>query len=89
MPVFANEWPANWEMGSDVIQIDDPSFSVWSEPGIVSLIIANDQGYLDLEEAKRLLSILEKAIKNSEAPIPSADIDDTVILTSNGEEPGT
>jgi len=52
-------------------------------------IIANDQGYLDLEEAKRLLSILEKAIKNSEAPIPSADIDDTVILTSNGEEPGT
>jgi hypothetical protein len=75
MPIFANEWPANFEPGSDFVQIDDEEFTLASEPsGLIAIATENRDGYLTREAAKRLLTALTRAIENSEAEQPDAYI---------------
>lgn len=77
MPIIANAFPDDFEPGSDFIQIEDEEFDLASEPqGMIAIATANDQGYLTLEAAKRLLVALTKAIANSEAPRPHFDDDE-------------
>lgn len=71
MPIFANEWPEDFQSGSDFVQIDDEEFSLASEPGgLIAIMPDNRQGYLTTAAAKRLLVTLGLAIANSEAPRP-------------------
>ena len=69
MPLFANEWPADFQSGSDFVQVDDEEFSLASEPGgLIAISTDNPDGYLTTAAAKRLLVTLGLAIANSEAP---------------------
>lgn len=71
MAIIANEFPADFEPGSDFVQIDDEEFDLASEPqGLIAIMPENNQGYLTLPAAKRLLVALMAAIANSEAPRP-------------------
>ena len=75
MPVLANEWPENFQSGSDFVQIEDEEFCLASEPGgLIAVWADNDQGYLTTAAAKRLLVALGLAIANSEAPRPDSDV---------------
>jgi hypothetical protein len=67
MAIFSNEFPTDFEPGSDFVQIEDEEFALASEPGgLIAIQIDNDLGYLTLNAAKRLLSSLAVAITNSE-----------------------
>lgn len=75
MPILANEWPEDFQSGSDFVQVDDEEFSLASEPGgLIAVVADNRDGYLTTAAAKRLLVTLGLAIANSEAP--RADYDD-------------
>lgn len=79
MPIFANEWPDGFTPGSDFVQIDDAEFSMASEPqGLIAVLANNDQGYLTVDAAKRLVHCLTEAIKNSETPHPTIEMDTLV-----------
>lgn len=71
MPVLAIKFPEDWVAGADFIQIEDEEFHLVSEPqGLIAIIAVNDQGYLTMAGAKRLLVALTKAIENSESAPP-------------------
>lgn len=71
MAVFSNEIPTPWTNGCDFVQIEDEEFTVVSEPqGLIAVLADNDQGYLTIDAAKRLVRVLEFAISNSTAPTP-------------------
>lgn len=71
MPIFANAWPPDFEPGSDFVQIENEEFALASEPsGLIAIEIADRGGYLSVEAAKQLHSVLTHAIANSEAPRP-------------------
>ena len=78
MPILANEWPADFQSGSDFVQIEDEEFCLASEPGgLIAIMTDNDQGYITVEAAKRLIVVLGLAIANSDAP--RGDLVDTFV----------
>jgi hypothetical protein len=80
MPVIANEWPPDFQSGSDFVEIEDEEFSLASEPGgLIAIATDNPDGYLTVAAAKRLLVVLGMAIANSDAP--RADFDDLHLET--------
>lgn len=74
MALFGSEFPSDFQPGSDFVQIEDDGFAIASEPqGLIAIEIDNEQGYLNVEQARRLHAALGHAIANSDARSPRSD----------------